>query len=50
MKKEEEEAIIVIEEKASSSSLNGSFSIKVKKEDVFGVKAETEYQISTSEY
>ncbi|XP_064816865.1 uncharacterized protein LOC135533492 isoform X2 [Oncorhynchus masou masou] len=43
MKKEEEE-------KASSSSLKGSISVKVKEEEVLGVKEEeTEYQINTRE-
>ena len=47
----EEEAVIGKEEKASSSSLKGSISVKVKEEDVLGVKEEeTEYQINTSEY
>ncbi|XP_042181419.1 uncharacterized protein LOC121846897 isoform X1 [Oncorhynchus tshawytscha] len=50
MKKEEEEAVIGKEEKASSSSLKGSISVKVKEEDVLGVKEEeTEYQINTRE-
>ncbi|XP_055769898.1 uncharacterized protein LOC129845943 isoform X2 [Salvelinus fontinalis] len=50
MKKEEEEVVIGKEEEAPSSSLNGSISIKVKKEDVLGVKEEeTEYQINTRE-
>ncbi|XP_064858236.1 zinc finger protein 23-like [Oncorhynchus nerka] len=50
MKKEEEEAVIGKEEKAYSSSLNGSISVKVKEEDVLGVKEEeTEYQINTRE-
>ncbi|XP_064872412.1 uncharacterized protein LOC135570230 [Oncorhynchus nerka] len=49
MKKEEEEAVIGKEE-ASSSSLKGSISVKVKEEDVLGVKEEeTEYQINTRE-
>ena len=47
----EEEAVIGKEEKAYSSSLKGSISVKVKEEDVLGVKEEdTEYLISTSEY
>ncbi|XP_064872417.1 uncharacterized protein LOC135570235 [Oncorhynchus nerka] len=46
----EEEAVIGKEEKASSSSLKGSISVKVKEEDVLGVKEEeTEYQINTRE-
>nr|XP_046195106.1 uncharacterized protein LOC124025841 [Oncorhynchus gorbuscha] len=50
MKKEEEEAVIGKEEKASSSSLKGSISVKVKEEEVLGVKEETtEYQINTRE-
>ncbi|XP_070965579.1 uncharacterized protein [Oncorhynchus clarkii lewisi] len=50
MKKEEEEAVIGKEEKAYSSSLKGSISVKVKEEDVLGVKEEdTEYLISTRE-
>nr|XP_046166518.1 cilia- and flagella-associated protein 251-like [Oncorhynchus gorbuscha] len=50
MKKEEEEAVIGKEEKASSSSLKGSISVKVKEEDVLGVKEEeSEYQINTEE-
>ncbi|XP_042181420.1 uncharacterized protein LOC121846897 isoform X2 [Oncorhynchus tshawytscha] len=48
--KDEEEAVIGKEEKASSSSLKGSISVKVKEEDVLGVKEEeTEYQINTRE-
>ena len=47
----EEEAVIGKEEKAYSSSLKGSISVKVKEEDVLGVKEEeTEYQINSSEY
>ncbi|XP_064871066.1 uncharacterized protein LOC135568786 isoform X2 [Oncorhynchus nerka] len=46
----EEEAVIGKEEKASSSSLKCSISVKVKEEDVLGVKEEeTEYQINTRE-
>nr|XP_046194735.1 uncharacterized protein LOC124025113 [Oncorhynchus gorbuscha] len=50
MKKEEEEAVIGKEEKAYSSSLKGSITVKVKEEDVLGVKEEeTEYQINSRE-
>ncbi|XP_029595152.1 zinc finger protein interacting with ribonucleoprotein K-like isoform X2 [Salmo trutta] len=50
MKNEEEEVVIGKEAKASSSSLKDSISIKVKKEDVLGVKEEeTEYLINTRE-
>ncbi|XP_070965535.1 zinc finger protein 883-like [Oncorhynchus clarkii lewisi] len=46
----EEEAVIGKEEKASSSSLKGYISVKVKEEDVLGVKEEeTEYLINTRE-
>ncbi|XP_064817063.1 uncharacterized protein LOC135533725 isoform X3 [Oncorhynchus masou masou] len=50
MEEEEEEAVIGKEEKASSSSLKGSISVKVKEEEVLGVKEEeTEHQINTRE-
>ncbi|XP_070999154.1 uncharacterized protein, partial [Oncorhynchus clarkii lewisi] len=46
----EEEAVIGKEEKASSSSLKTYISVKVKEEDVLGVKEEeTEYLINTRE-
>uniref|UniRef100_UPI001EAF58EC uncharacterized protein LOC124025652 n=1 Tax=Oncorhynchus gorbuscha TaxID=8017 RepID=UPI001EAF58EC len=46
----EEEAVIGKEEKAYSSSLKGSITVKVKEEDVLGVKEEeTEYQINSRE-
>jgi hypothetical protein len=51
MKKEEEEAVIVKEEKEPFREEDDALSIKVKEEDVLGVKEEeTEYQINTSEY
>ncbi|XP_052358037.1 uncharacterized protein LOC127918838 isoform X1 [Oncorhynchus keta] len=50
MKKEEVEAVIVKEEKEPFREEEGAISIKVKEEDVFGVKEEeTEYQINTRE-
>nr|XP_046166483.1 protein MNN4-like [Oncorhynchus gorbuscha] len=50
LKKEEEEAVIVIEEKEPFREEEDAISIKVKEEDVFGVKEEeTEYQINTRE-
>ncbi|XP_064870823.1 zinc finger protein 37-like isoform X1 [Oncorhynchus nerka] len=50
MKKEEEEAVIVKEEKEPFREEDDAISIKVKEEDVLGVKEEeTEYQINTRE-
>ncbi|XP_064870686.1 uncharacterized protein LOC135567186 isoform X1 [Oncorhynchus nerka] len=52
MKKEEEEAVIVKEEKEPFREEDDAISIKVKEEDVLGVRGkeeETEYQINTRE-
>ncbi|XP_055769498.1 zinc finger protein 239-like, partial [Salvelinus fontinalis] len=50
MKKEEEEAVIVIEEKEPFREEEDAISVKVKEEDVLGVKEEeTEYPINTRE-